>query len=520
MSKNARAATDRGSPGTGPPDDHEGDATDTPRSTNPGAILIKVVAPLCLAGALLLIAVKVTVDPGWSWALVLAPFTIMGVVFALTASGILGLGAWRRFRGVIEPENLTPPPERLRPPRDAASVGDRILEDHPEILAAICHGFRIKGLATRVLGESASDPWGIHRAAVGAPGEGIEELFQKAHLHTRHMAHEGHKKRGKGPVPSDGTVLKHAVQAFGRCAARTESGRGNPDCTFEHVVAIYGARTPARDRHLKAIAPRVRRLLERQYPQLATAELSDGSAVQYEKWREQATHDREEIERLQREFERAERKLEEAHDRIREARSEADTLRESVEDERARARQTARERQAQVVEELRETLAARTAEHERVASRLEGRIERLERALREQEREQTRLERALFADDEGADPDPVDLSVLNGTRVILVGGDSGRINPIREHMEGHGAQLVHEDREGGTDLVANAHVVAIWIVQVSHPTMYAVRRECRMTGVPCVYWSRSSPESLATLVAEALATGPEDAEAGTELTVP
>lgn len=407
-------------------------------------------------------------------------------------------------------------PERLAPPRNATAVGDRILEEHPEILAAICHGFRIKGLVGSVLGRPASDLWGIYAAATDASSDDVEGLYQAAHLHTRHMAHEGHKKRGKGPVPSDGSVLKHAVRAFGRCAARTESGRGNLDCTFEHVVAMFGARTPSRDRHLKSIAPRVGRLLEQQYPQLPTAELSGGSAVKYEKWKEQAARDREEIERLQRELDRAERKLDEANARIREARAETEELRDSVEQERARARQDARERQAKVVEELSETLATRTAEHERTVARLNGRIERLERTIREQELEQTRLEKALVVVDEVDDVEQVDFGVLNGTRVVLVGGDSGRIAPLREHLEGHGVQLVHEDREGVTDLVANAHVVAIWIVQVSHPTMYAVRRECRMTGVPCVYWSRSSPESLAVLLAEALGPAPEPLEAPRE----
>lgn len=487
-------------PGGAPDDDSEGG-----RAIKPGAILIRFVAPGSVVGALALIGLKLTVATGWAWPLVLAPFTVAGVLIALGASAVMGIRMWHRIRGGLDPDDLTPPPGHLEPPRNAGSVGDRILEEQPEILAAICHGFRMKGLVPSVLGQSVSDPWGIYRAAVEASGDEVQGLYQAAHLHTRHMAHKGHRKRGKGPVPSDGTVLKHAVRAFGRCAARTESGRGNPDCTFEHVVAVFGARTPARDRHLKAMAPRVRRLLERQYPQLSTVSLADGSAVKYEKWREQATRDREEIERLQRELDRTERKLDEAHDDIDEARTEAAALRGSVDRERERARREARDQQAGVVTELRDALGRRAAEHEHESARLEGRIERLKGTLRQMELEQDRLEQALFDHEDHPDEDEVDLTVLNGARVLLVGGDSGRLAPIREHLEGYGAQLLHEDREGVTDLVANAHVVAIWIVQVSHPTMYAVRRECRMTGVPCVYWSRSSPPTLAKLLAGVLA---------------
>jgi len=54
---------------------------------------------------------------------------------------------------------------------------------------------------------------------------------------------------------------------------------GHPDCPFEHVTVIFGTRSPNRDANLRSVAPKVRALRERRYPQLTTTRLADGSAV-------------------------------------------------------------------------------------------------------------------------------------------------------------------------------------------------------------------------------------------------
>ncbi len=78
--------------------------------------------------------------------------------------------------------------------------------------------------------------------------------------------------------------MRMALDAFRPCAQKAEVGRGHPDCPFEHVTVIFGAESPNRDANLRSVAPKVRALLERQYPQLKTAQLSDGSHVKFAEW--------------------------------------------------------------------------------------------------------------------------------------------------------------------------------------------------------------------------------------------
>ena len=101
----------------------------------------------------------------WAWALVLAPFTAMGAACAIGLTAVfyrerLAALRTRVFGARAADESTTPPPDRLEPPQAAADTSDAILAEHPEILAALCHGFRMKKLVPSILGRPVADPWG------------------------------------------------------------------------------------------------------------------------------------------------------------------------------------------------------------------------------------------------------------------------------------------------------------------------------------------------------------------------
>jgi hypothetical protein len=456
-------------------------------------VLVLGLAPLALRGAGL-------VD--WPWAVALAPLAAFGLISPLSTL-VRRVGFWLRdsisiLRPGAGPRGETPVPEFLEPVHQAEGTQDRILAEHPEILAAICLGMRHKPYAGFVLGHDVRDPWGVYEAAHDASAEDLEELRHAAAHHVRAFQERSRMKLGRSPAPS--RVLKQTVGAFRKCAIRAEAGRNDVECTFEHLATIYGVSVPSRDRHLKDLAPRVRHLLERQYPQLATAQLADGSAVKFEEWREQAAAERRELKRLRREHQRLEERLEEAQDETAEARAETETLRASLADERARAHREARAEREQDFEELREMTDARAQELQRQLHRMEVEHGRLKGTIDELTAERRELEEALFPpeDDEGgADVDP---SRLAGLRVLLVGGYDRQVAPLREALEAHGAQLLHEDSYAAVELVTGVKLVVIWIRYVSHSVSDPVRRECKVRGVPVQYWPRTSSESFVRLV--------------------
>ncbi len=130
-----------------------------------------------------------------------------------------------------------------------------------------------------------------------------------------------------------------------RRVERTAKGGGSPDCPFEHVTVVYGIRIPSRDATLRSLAPRVRALLEQQYPQLATATLADGSHVKYEGWQQQAAADRKEAVRLRREMERLSQSLTENQSALDQARTVETALRAQMSDFEQATRDAAQQEQ-------------------------------------------------------------------------------------------------------------------------------------------------------------------------------
>jgi len=461
-----------------------------------------VFALLVLGAALILPPLRALHVVNWPWGVALAPFTVVGALVSAVAAWVYGrhgLTALRaRFGG--GGASITPAPDQLGTPAGAQDAGDGILVRHPEILAAICHGLAYRKLLPTVLSHPTEDPWGVYQAALEADADGFGELRVVAAQHVRLFAKRGARR---GRLPSDAKVLKKAVEVFHRCAAKAQAGRADPGCTFEHVTTIFGAVTPARDQHLKSIAPKVRQLLEREYPQLSTATLADGSSVKYEQWRKEAARDREELAKMRKEYERVNRRVEHVQAELAEARADADALRESMQTFRDEARDEARAAQEERVRELHDALRAHQKDEVRQLNRFEAMKARMDDTIATLTAERDELEEALFdaahQDDEedgGLDPDLVE--ALAGLRVLLVGGHEGQVPPIRDHLESLGVQLSHADGPIAADQVGTMHAVVLWVRFLAHKTAWAVKPECRARGIPCLYWSRTSPESLAS----------------------
>ncbi len=463
-----------------------------------------IVVLVALPIALLLPIARAIGIVGWPWALVLAPFTLAGVVF----SGIYVLTVFARF---FEPARrmlygqtddgagATAPPEQLEPPLAADAIGEHILVEHPELLAALCLGFRKMRFLPVILGRSVTDPWGIYASALTASSMELEQLHIIARKHTEAFASSPRmNKRGR---QSDSEVARHAVEAFRQCAEKSGKRGISIDCTFEHVVAIYGSRVPSRDAHLKSVAPRVRALLEREYPQIRTASLADGTHVKYSEWQKQAAQDRKELVHERKEHERVRRNVDEMTREMADTRSQMETLRASVETARNEARAAARTEQAQWLEEFRAAMERTHAEDVRQVQRLNVEVEKNAALIEALTAERDELERALFS--EGAEDEDEALpdgQALAGLRVLLVGGDDRQAKPVRELAESFGVQMVHDDSLNAVQLVASTDIVVFWIRYLRHPKYYAVRRECRVRGARHCYWMRTSPASLVSLL--------------------
>jgi hypothetical protein len=446
----------------------------------------------------------------WSWALVLAPLTALGAVVAIGVTGFLYRDRFsavraRFFGARAGDEGATPPPDRLEPPPAAIEAGESILAEHPEILAALCHGFRMKKLMPSVLGRPVTDPWGVYRAAQSASAAELGMLRIVAAGHTSQLA----KTRRKGVGVSDASAMRVALDAFRPCAAKAEAGLGHPDCPFEHVTVIFGAESPNRDAHLRSVAPRVRALLERQYPQLKTARLTDGSEVKFNDWQRRASEDRAAIARLRKELERHVRTCDELRAQLEDANARVEGFAEASDRQRREAVDDARRAQERVVSDLREALDRASRDHVRDAQRQAAELAKLSAAHDAIAAERESLELALLAAAAGDDdPDQTTRGQspdLTGVRVLLVGGEPRQIGPLRERLESLGAQLLHDDHVGAAEHVGHVHIVVFWIRYLSHPTYFGVRQRVRALRAPHCYWARTSPGSLAALVSGVLA---------------
>jgi hypothetical protein len=393
----------------------------------------------------------------------------------------------------------TAPPEKLEAPLAADALGEHILTQHPELLAALCLGFRKMRFMPIVLQRSVNDPWGVYAAALTASSMELAQIQILARKHTEAFA--SHPRMNKHGRQSDSQVARHAVEAFRQCAEKSLR-RGITDCTFEHIAVIFGSRAPSRDSHLRSVAPRVRALLERQYPQIATASLADGTHLKYSEWQKQAADDRRELQHERKEHERAVRKIDGLTRELAETRSQIDALRDSVEEARNEARIAARVEQVGVVEELRASLDRNQVDYNRNLQRLIAEQEKSVTALEALTAERDELERALFSvDGHEDDTAAADHHDLAGLRVLLVGGDERAAKPVREFVESCGVHMLHEDSVNAVNLVPSVDIVVFWIRYLSHPKYFAVRRECRVRGARHCYWMRTSPAGLAALLA-------------------
>lgn len=78
------------------------------------------------------------------------------------------------------------------------------------------------------------------------------------------------------------------------------------------------------------------------------------------------------------------------------------------------------------------------------------------------------------------------------------------LNPFRRlvALESLGAQLSHADGSIAAGQIGTMHAVVLRVRFLTHETAWAVKPECRARGIPCLYWPRTSPESLASKIAE------------------
>jgi hypothetical protein len=465
-------------------------------------------ASLFLAAAALP-ALRATGVIDWSWERALAPFTLAGVILLAVRAARPLRPALDALRSLIaglrgDTPTATPPPDHLEPALAAEAAGERILAEHPELLAALCLGFRMKRFQPTVLGRPVMDPWGVYAAALIASSAELEQVKALARKHTQAYAALGATASGR--QPSDAMVMKRAADHFRRCAEKTITRGGPPDCPFEHATVVFGTRSPNRDAQLRSIAPRVRSLLERQYPQLATATLVDGSHVRYTDWKKLAAEERRELALVRRDRDRLGRELAEKNTELAGARARTDALRTDMEQARVDARIAARAEQARALDELRSALERAQQDHARQVHRLESDHAKLVATIEALTAERDSLERALFNDgEESPSPDGVDSTALAGLRVLLVGGDVRQGGLLREFAESHGIRLTHDDSANAVHLVAGADVVVFWIRYLSHARYFAVRRECRVRAVPHGYWPRTSPASLLSVVAQSRA---------------
>lgn len=447
---------------------------------------------------------------GWPWALVLAPFTIVGVAGAcfyverMLGSPVRRLaGRLARGRSYFSPR--TPPPDRLERPRGADGRWERALARDPEILAAVCHGLQVRRQVRTVFGRPVSDPWGIYEEAIVAPPERLEELRLAAGRHARRFRTK-HRRRG-----SKSKMLRDAVGVFERCARKVETGRSSPNCAFEHATVVFGVEHPTRDAQLRKLAPRVARLLRRKYPQLQMAGRETTPADERDDHRKEAVRTARELARLRKKHGKVSHKLEQAEEERDAARGQAARLQRALDRERGEARDEARRVREEALREADEAMEEERAEDARRIDRLEIDMKRLAANLEEVTEERDEFERALL---DGGDDDeavealhPIPADALAGLRVLLVGGHDRQIPPIREELEGYGVQVLHEDSLAAANLVGGVHVVVLWARFLSHAIADNVKRECRVGEIPFVYWTRASPGTLVALLAETTGDG-------------
>jgi hypothetical protein len=452
----------------------------------------------------------------WSWAVMFAPFTVIGLLAVCVLGAFLTRQWWALRRA---DEGVTPAPEQLEPLPPTEDADLQVLSQHPELLAALCHGFRMKRLMPVVLGVPVTDPWGVYQASFQASETQLSELTMLASGHTTRLAESGRKDGGR---VSDAVAMRRAVDAFRQCASRIEAGKGDPDCPFEHVVAIFGAKSPNRDANLRSVAPRVRTLLERQYPQLKTARLGDGSDGRFSDWGQDASASRAEVTRLRTERTRHEGTIRELRAALAEEQQRVESLRAAADDHRRQSVDAARAEQAAVVADLRASLVRAEAEQARERQRLQASHDKLAAAHEALASERDLLERALLATgDDAADGRAVPEVDLAGVRVLLVGGEANQVRPLREHLEARGVTLLHDDSVAAAEHVPHVQVVVFWIRYLSHPTYFGVRQRVRSTRTPHRYWGQTSAGSLTGLIVDALgdrrsANGAIDAPAPAE----
>lgn len=445
-----------------------------------------------------------------TWPAALAPFTVLGVLIPVIFLAALTQNL-AQLRALRENGDEVPTaPDYLEPPARGDDIDEILLHEHPELLAGICHGLAFDPAQDVALGKPVTDPWGIYSVVVNAPRAPVAELRRLSRRQKEGLGRALAEEQGRSP--SDGELLKFAVGQFNSLTPEIDAGKKDVSFAFGLLPIIFAARSPNRLKYLRKMAPRVRYLLEKEYPSLATVRFEDGSRVRYAEWQEQAQKDRKELKRLRRARRRLHRRLKQAQQRLKTAKDELASLRGKIGAARKEGRDQGRVEQEESIRKLRDELEKTRSEAERDQLSFKREILRLNETLEETVSERNDLARALFVDSETEEVEEreIDHSVLMGVRVLLVGGNSGRIGSLREHLESHGIQLLHANDSSATDLVGGVHIVVVWTRFLDHPTYWAVKHACRSADVPLYHWSRTSPASLIPRVAQALT--PEDSD--------
>jgi hypothetical protein len=361
----------------------------------------------------------------------------------------------------------------------------------------------MKRFIPTVLGKPVSDAWGVYSAALLASSMELQQIKTIARMHMDAYAKHPKAPRKHGQPLSDAELMRHAVGHFRRCAEKTTAKGGPPDCPYEHVVVVFASRSPSRDAQLRSIAPRVRSMLEHQYPQIRTTTVA-GNELSFSQWQSHALRDKQELDRERRERERTGKRLKEANAELDKLRAELGSLHDSVDAARDSARASARSEQEQVLADLQAAMERAAADYNRQIQRLQSEVEKQAAQLSALAAERDEIERALFADAE-EEPEVAEFNpqLLSGLRVLLLGGDAKQARPVREYAEAVGIQMLHEDTMNATQLVEAVDMVVFWIRYLSHPKYFAVRRECKVRGTAHCYWTRTSPAGLVSLIARA-----------------
>jgi hypothetical protein len=396
-----------------------------------------------------------------------------------------------------ELELLEPAPGELVSPQFSEASELRFLNDHPELLAAAVLGVSRAG-TVRMIGEVAStDPWKIYRV-LSEGSAAMEEAFLKD---MRRLAEEAClAEQGSTSRPMRIRMTRIALEWF-QCAAR-KSGAEDltlPEVFYPLVIAL-GLGAPGNHRPLASLAPRVRALIETEYPGMASVVLKDGTRISYHDWQRQALANEKQIRRLESKNARLEKRVQclEARAGDLGAELEAWPARASAREKEAesRARQAVGQDLAALREQVKELRGrAEAAEGSAKADQL-ALLATIEALSKERES----LSAMLAQREQPGNGATEELPPPAPGRILLVGGEAKYVEPLRNQLAEHGVQVLHASDNTAAAMISSADQVVFWTRFLTHSTFYAVRNICKARGVKYACWPTTSPASLIRLL--------------------